>query len=436
MKKNTKLAITLIFLAMLSLPIVFSTPSEVIIEKGSARETADYITFREADGLYYAKNGSSGEIHFQSDDATVVIQSVINAINESNRQGGTLYLARSHYFETYQIPNRGYSLIFDYDINNTIQVPDGISIISDGALIKATDLNKTIFELNSEAKGVNSNHWNWVVSGLAFIGHSNNTNTTAIHLYDWPWLTVIDNIHTEHVANPVKIEGEAYRTVVQNSYFGSGDGHRNQIIGIHVFQGRGAFPPHAVTIVNNDISLCEEAIRVEDNTYGTKISNNYFEGNNVSINLTGAGYQMVTSNYFQPGRNSIGIYAENSPTIVSNSFLQGSGSAGSVAIYHNNNDGQIVVDGNRAYLDADPTTFFYSPNTAAVQATIVGNSVTLDWNSDSKFIDANLGGSIVSGNFIRNGLPAIHQRVATTDAGNLFTGNSFFNANISINTTG
>jgi predicted acyltransferase (DUF342 family) len=409
-------------------------------------EEANYIIYKTDINTVCAKNGTTGHIDFQSTNASYVIQSAIDAVNNSGRQGGVIYLRKTDYWLPYNIPGR-YGVMVDYVIDYTIGVPDGISILSDGALLKVTNLNGTVFKMNPEGKGYNSNHLTWKISGLAFVGDNDNTETCAIQLIMWQHTFIIDNIHTEHINYPVKIEGEAYRTVVQNSLFIGGSGALGQIgeIGVWVYKGAHFTPPNGVTIINCDISSFKDGIRVDEG-YGIRIIDNYLEGGGflgyipsertpTNINLSG-GWVTVMGNYIQVYENGWGIYLNTEATITANQFVLGNNAYNSSGIYAVG--GHAVISSNRIATDTYNTTFFFSPDSQpAVTTNIIGNMVVLKGGGVvTTFIDAKLTASLVSGNEIREGDPAIRQRQVNPSDGNLYTGNHFYNAGTAMNVSG
>jgi predicted acyltransferase (DUF342 family) len=409
-------------------------------------DMVNYVIGRDETGVVYARNGLNGNLDFQSTNASYVLQSAIEAVNKSSRQGGVIYLRKADYWQPYNIPGR-YGVMVDYVIDYTIGVPDGISILSDGALLKVTNLNGTVFKMNPEGKGYNSNHLTWKISGLAFVGDNDNTETCAIQLIMWQHTFIIDNIHTEHINYPVKIEGEAYRTVVQNSLFIGGSGALGQMgeIGVWIYKGTHFTPPNGVTIINCDISSFKDGIRVDEG-YGIRIIDNYFEGGGflgyipsdrtpTNINLSG-GWVTVMGNYIQVYENGWGIYLNTEATITANQFVQGNTAYNSYGIYAVG--GKAVISSNRIATDTYNTTFFFSPDSQpAVTTNIVGNMAVLKGGGVvTTFIDAKLTASLVSSNEIREGDPAIRQRQVNPSDGNLYTGNHFYNAGTAMNVSG
>jgi predicted acyltransferase (DUF342 family) len=392
--------------------------------------TADYVIGRDATGEIYAKNGRTGNIDFKSANATEVIQSAIDALVASDRGAGMIYLKRSDYGEIYNIPLR-FGVSVDYTIDSPILVRHGISIISDGALLNVAGLNDTVLRLNPEGYDYGSTHLIWKISGLAFVGHKDNTNTIAIHAYNWQYPLIIDNIHTEEVTNPIKIEGTAYRTVVQNCLFIVGAGNRGEA-GVHIFKGRGPYPPNGATVVNSDVSTFKTGIKVDDG-YGIRVTSNYLEGNGIAIDSSGGSVNIV-GNYIQPGENGTGVYIYGGTIITGNTFLQGGGAANSTGVHAARSEGQVLVSGNMVATDSTDTVFFYS--SVPIRATIVGNTVALKVGATSKFIDAELTGSTISGNHISRGNPAIRQRMSPAWQENVFSGNTFFSSATAIITGG
>jgi hypothetical protein len=342
-------------------------------------DMANFVIGRDEKGIVYARNGATGSIDYQSPNASEVIQSAVDTINKSN-QGGVVYIRKSDYYETYNIPGR-FSVKVDYTLDDTIRVPDGISIISDGALLKVIDINGTVFEMNPDGVSYSSIHLNWKISGLSLVGINNNTDNCAIHIKRWQSAFQIDNIHTEHINYPVKIEGEAYRTVVQNCLFVGGSSAYGQggKIGVHIFQGGGDYGPNAATIINSDISSFENGIKI-DAGYGVRVTNNYFENNAVAIKINGGQHITAISNYVQPGRNATGIYVGGGiPTITANTFLLGADATGAYGIFA---DKGCLVNSNFIVTDSGSNAFFYSE--ISVSATIDGNVAGLKPGSTSK----------------------------------------------------
>ncbi len=93
--------------------VLHHSPPTVTVEKGSAIEEANYIVFKDDEGLYYAKNGSTGEIHFASTNASYVINSALAALN--NTGAGKVFLKAG-----------------TYNIDTTISIPYGVYLEGQG----------------------------------------------------------------------------------------------------------------------------------------------------------------------------------------------------------------------------------------------------------------------------------------------------------------
>jgi predicted acyltransferase (DUF342 family) len=386
-------------------------------------DMANYVIGRDATGIIYARNGATGDIDFQSTNASYVIQSAIDAVEAGPRDSGMVYIKKADYRDLYFIPSQ-YTVLVDYNIDTTIQVYDGISIISDGALLRVTSLNATVLELNPDGEDYGSNHPQWKISGIVFVGHHDNTKTTAIHMYNWQNEMVIDNINTRQVATAVKVEGTAYRTVIQNSHFAYGavPWTGNGETAVRVFQGRGSYAPHATNIINCDISSFKTGIQIDDG-YGIRVLNNYFEANDVAVDSS-ASMVTVIGNYIQPGRGQIGVYAgSGTTTITGNLFMLGGDATDSYGIYA---VASTLVSSNSISVDAGDNTFFYSPS--QVGATIGDNIYGADGGDPNQnFIDAELMRSLVTNNRISRASIGIRQRRPNPDSRNLYTGNMFWN---------
>jgi predicted acyltransferase (DUF342 family) len=393
-------------------------------------DMADFVIGRDATGEIYARNGITGNIDFTSNNASEVIQSAIDALDASPRDAGTIYLQRSQYLQWYSIPLR-FWVVVDYKIDYTIDIPPGISIISDGAMMDISDLDGTAFRLNPDGDDYGSGHFIWKISNLGFVGDQSNRNTNAIHARNWQYALIIDNIHCEEVTNPIKIEGTAYRTVVQNCLAIVGAGNDGEI-GVHIFKGRGPYSPNGATVINSDFSTFKTGIKIDDG-YGVRVTNNYMEGNDIAVDSSG-GHVSVVGNYFQPGTGGIGVYVYGGTAITGNTFLQGGSAANSYGVYAARSEGQVLISGNLVATDSADNAFFYSD--VPTRATIVGNTVALKVGVTSKFIDAELTGSTVTGNHVSRGDPAIRQRMSPAWQENIFSDNTFFSSVTAIITGG
>jgi len=69
------------------------SPPSVVIEPGSAVETASYIIFKDDEGWIYAKNGDTGEIEFKDTDASCVINTAISQL----KNGGKIFIKAGTY---------------------------------------------------------------------------------------------------------------------------------------------------------------------------------------------------------------------------------------------------------------------------------------------------------------------------------------------------
>jgi len=73
------------------------------------KQTASYIIYTDGTNIY-AKNGTTGEVEFSGTDASTVIQSALNALNDPVSGGGTIFLA-------------------DVKWNSSLTIPDNVLVI-------------------------------------------------------------------------------------------------------------------------------------------------------------------------------------------------------------------------------------------------------------------------------------------------------------------
>jgi len=81
------------FSSILESQVEHHSPPPVVIEPGSAVETASYIIFHDDEGFIYAKSGDTGEIVKSSDDASEVINWAINQLTN----GGKIFIKEGVY---------------------------------------------------------------------------------------------------------------------------------------------------------------------------------------------------------------------------------------------------------------------------------------------------------------------------------------------------
>ncbi len=77
---------------MLLSPLLSKAAPSTIIEAGSNVDTASYIIFQDS-GKIYAKNGTTGKIEFNNTDASMVIQSAVDALTN----GGKIFIKNGIY---------------------------------------------------------------------------------------------------------------------------------------------------------------------------------------------------------------------------------------------------------------------------------------------------------------------------------------------------
>ncbi len=109
--------------------VLHHSPPTVIIERGSAVEIANYIVFVDDENISYAKNGSTGEIVFESSNASYVIQSAIDAVEAEG--GGIVQLTRGTFYITDKILLKNKTSVTGQGKHSTILMLNATNSLSD-----------------------------------------------------------------------------------------------------------------------------------------------------------------------------------------------------------------------------------------------------------------------------------------------------------------
>jgi parallel beta-helix repeat protein len=156
------------------------SPPSVVVEPGSAVETASYIIFKDEEGIVYAKNGLTGEIDFSRTDASTVIQAAINALTN----GGKIFVKAG-----------------TYECGSPIILKSNIAIVGEGMDVTTLKLGNGVnypFVYNENAAGATGS-WdtNITMEDLTLDGNGENQQTTTV----WGQTNMVVTFYADHLEN-------------------------------------------------------------------------------------------------------------------------------------------------------------------------------------------------------------------------------------------
>ena len=272
-----------------------------------APSTADIIISKTGT-TFYAKNGTTGSTVASGVEICAVIQSAATALATT---GGVIYIKKNPSPSVNPggvPPHWSNNISVDYDMNSgaTIDIPEGVSIDSDGVVLDVRTRNDVIFRWNNSVGYYDTAHYRTFIKGVMFYGAIANANTKAILVKNWLWNFIIDNCYAQGVNYPVELYGPVYRATVRDCVFGFGT------TGILLSNNSGY--PNATKIIGNDIGTFTTAI----SGGGTPIfiSHNYLEGNTTAIAVEMC---TIVSNYISTG--TVGIAFTSSGARVTNNHF-------------------------------------------------------------------------------------------------------------------
>ena len=399
-----------------------------------------YIISQNGTGVL-ATNTTTGNLDYYAAgyDIASVLASCVHAItdNDAGNQGGSIFIKRSLQPASYTIPGR-FAVSIDYNITDTVQISEGVSIYSEGAMLNMSMLNKTALEFYSTTgtSVYSAKHSNIVVHSLGFVGYDSesNTNSSAIIVNCAGKLTELTNIVAYETSMPIQVLGPSYRVLMQNCFLeGAASGHYGTY-GVYIDDGASTGNyPNGVTISACDISGFNEGIRVNGG-YGVKISNCYFEANNKAISLEGGTTPMIENCFMQTpaaatGQMGIYIHGSNQRLAISNCYLE-----------MNNGDYGVYNDVSSTIATITGTHFYAASSTAGyciyANATMAGSmsgcriqcaGVTATYGMYGAFTRFNMGDTMVIG-----GLKGIYQTGSNTQFDNV----KFYNLGTALELTG
>jgi len=321
MQKRERIYIAVIFVLLVTLPLVFyhigyaqSPISDAIFEVGTQVETASYVIFKDGN-MYYTKNGETGEIQFSGANISQVLQQVVNTLDD----GGEIFFQNGTYtyptpvtftFSNLTIKGGGQGVIFKSQTNNPLFYFRGTSSTS---LLKYVTIENVRFSMLSSDSG----SWG---SAIKF-EYCSRVWLKSLHL-DWYGKTIVTLKDTDMFvvdncvigtggnenANEPMVDIYATDYVCSFGYFETttfsnfhyvalrfGNKTKHNSVTNCIFHGRG----------QNDIAIVINGTDVVDN----RIVNNYFtntNGNHIEVHST-AYRTIITGNRLQDGNIAIKI---------------------------------------------------------------------------------------------------------------------------------
>jgi len=249
-----------------------------IVSESATISSPSFIVYRSAVAMWKAYNCVTGVVDFSGTNGQTVLEAAIAALPFA---GGTIYLKRAvTALETYTLPGRWVSPV-DFTFASTVEVPDGVSVISDGAVIKATTLDDAVFDLNTDDEPYNLHGYMMVMQGLAIIGGRAVTpNQIAIKCSGWSRGPQIRDVRIYECTNGIQFNGPVYNALIEScvldgGYCGAGG------YGISL-QTHDAVVPNANHISHCDISSYAIGADLQSGG-GNTVDNCYLEGNTLGI---------------------------------------------------------------------------------------------------------------------------------------------------------
>ena len=384
------------------------TPSfGTVIQPGSLIQGFGYTIFGDGTNIY-ARNGRSGAIDYSAAESS--FSSVVQSAVTGQGVSGSIYIKKQLPTNQGLIlgPNGIDSYRYDYVASSTVYMHEGFIIDSDGAMINMAGMNGAAFNVSGIWLG-NYVAYNTEFRNLNFIGSLTKTNATAIYLYRTQYGPRIENVRTIGVSYSVIAEGEAYRGLIDNSYFNYG------ITGVTLKKGAGSFGPNEFRIQDTDISLFTAGIDQQTGAgIGVFFYHLWLEGNTIGVKTHGA---YVESSFIQPGSSNTGVLAlSGNVRITGNSFLLNTNAVGVNATTAYS---PILVQDNGWYIDTGATGIKAMAN--PVFGVISGNNVFLSGAGTSAFINGtNFGSMSISSNQFSGGNPIYVNGDHNTISGNVF----------------
>ena len=268
-------------------PPIYAQSTPIEIEPGSFVSPADYIVFKE-NGEYYARNGKTGVIEFgPSDDATTIIQSVLDALTPGRTWKETVLL--KGVFECRYISG-----------DACITIPSYTRLILNGVLKLADGQDKRL--ITTETGGAYID-----LLGGVFDGNKDNqtpgTEQSLVRIYSSSYVTVQGIIVRNAIWKGLHIVGREYESDCYNINVSNVIAHNNGSAGVDV-TGENA---HDINL-NNIVSYNNPAgsgITIGD---GYKINiNNAILWKNAKGIVVDRGYDININNVVMSEHNTTGI---------------------------------------------------------------------------------------------------------------------------------
>jgi len=250
---------------------------KTVMEPGSMATEASYIIFTDGTN-YYARNGLTGEIEFQSNNASYVIQSVIDSLEN----GGTILLKGKIFLGT-----SGITLKYD-----------GQYLVGLGAGLDGHP-TKLIYSGSGSAIRVKKTSGALFGFGIKnlFIDLGSSSNAVGIEVYDAHW-GEIKNVYVYYGATGIKLDG-AWETIVDRCVI-----RGQSSVGI-LLDGHSGAGANQITIQNCYLDGAPVSIEISDYTndpIGITIRRNNFgmSSNTVGIKVDYKARNLVIeNNYFE-----------------------------------------------------------------------------------------------------------------------------------------
>lgn len=420
----------LLFVSSIAAIAVATNPSfNTVIQPGSEVSTASITIF--TDGTTIFGKDKTGAIVASGTVFSTVVQTAINTLGGA---GSVFFVKQVNPQPTNVVndggTNGGINMPYDYNITATINVPYGVSLVSNGAVFSVAGINKAAFLINPTAT-LASVYRLQRISDMSFLGVVSQANATAIYGLQQSFGFLYQNIFTYGVSYPINLVGSNFDGVIQGCFFNRG------VTGVLATKGAYLNGANDLKVLGTSIQSFKTSGVDISNAGDAKVQSSYFE--NVSLAVTGAdlvqgssivpasGQTGVTSaltiagnSFTLSGTNSVGISiapTSTGPTITGNYFsITGSGSVGMKTA---SGTARFLASGNTVFMTGS-TQWFQGVATGAFTGNFIagGNAaINLTFESDVNLIE----GNYFSGSAIGVYLGGFYARIT----GNTFTGGTY-----------
>jgi hypothetical protein len=384
-------------------------------------EAASYVVYG-SNGQFFARNGTTGQNDFSDVDATVVMQSALN----NTCSQGSVFLKKTTSPSSYSVPD-GWNQDIDFKVMETLYVPVGISVYSDGATVDATEVNGVALSLNANANDTYySSSKGWVISGVTIFGGNTNANGVGIRVYDYMGVVIISNIQVFDEFIGIQVEGRCYRTTIQDSWihFSSATPREEGTIGVEICRGVSTGDPNGLSLNHLDIGNYDCAIY---QIHGTNviITDCWIEGNTVGIQPSSA---YIAGCYIQPYDNGYGIYGHVGGQRISGChFVLGANCAG---VYNTQDYAVPIIESTLFDLTGvNAVGVFGGPGTRV--SPLISNSRTWTASTNNSLVGGFVQYAVVQGCYLA-GNPALNLSQSGICSYNKVVGNTFYYATTGI----